>query len=393
MKLLYYTCPPFLDCDLPYLKAQKKNVKELITIIDLPSYFLQSSILDIAQQIPKPGIYKASLYKEIVLFKDYLDLDKTYVVNRTSKKVFSLSNLLLNIKLFFFVLSIKPDVIHSTVFYDIQELLLYFFRKKTIVTVHDPFPHSGERNFRKYFFKKAGFSLLNNFIILNKKQKTQFISNYKLEHKNVYESNLSVYNVYNLYSSQCEGNKPMKNILFFGRISPYKGISILLEAMKNVHRVHPDVKLIIAGNGKFYFDKTEFEQLEYIEFLNRYIPNIELVKLINDSMFVVCPYTDATQSGVVMTSYAFCKPVIASNVGGMAEMVIEEETGLIIEPNNIIELQNSIVRLISDQVLLAGMEKIIFKHFHQGERGWAGISEALFHIYCIISNKKIKKIH
>jgi glycosyltransferase involved in cell wall biosynthesis len=390
MRLLYYTRPPFLDCDLPYLKAQKKNINELYTIIDLPPFLLRSSLLDITKQISKPGIYKASLYKEIVFFQDYLDLDKTYVVNRTNKKAISVSNLILNIKLFLFILKKRPAIIHSTVFYDFQELLLYFFRKKTIVTVHDPFPHSGESNFRKSFFRKLGFTLLNNFIILNKKQKAQFIAIYKLKNKNVYESNLGIYNVYNLYLEEHSKNKPLKNILFFGRISPYKGINILLEAIKYVHQINPEIKLIIAGNGKYYFDKTEFEQLDYIEFRNRYIPNTELVNLINESLFIVCPYTDATQSGVIMTSYAFCKPVIASNVGGLSEMVIDKVTGNLIEPNSIIELQNSIIQLLSNQNLLVAMEKNIFNHFHQGERGWTKISEDLFEVYNILNNPKYK---
>ena len=387
MKLLYYTCPPFLDFDLSYLKAQRDNVSELYTIINLPTYSLRSSLIDISKQISKPGIYKASIYKEFVFFEDYLDLDKTYVVNRTNKKVFSISNLILNIKLFHFILILRPNIIHTTIFFDFQELLLFFFRKNTIITVHDPFLHTGEENFRKRFFRKLGFALLNNFIILNKKQKFQFIVANKLRKKNIYESYLSIYNSYTLFLKKSTENKPRKSILFFGRISPYKGIDILLEAMKNVHLVYPDVKLIIAGNGEYYFDKTSFEQLDYIEFRNKYIPNTELVKLIDESLFIVCPYIDATQSGVIMTSYALCKPVIASNVGGLAEIIIENETGLLIEPNSIKELQNSIIRLISDHELLASMESNIFKYFHQGNRGWAKISEDLSLIYSSIIKK------
>jgi glycosyltransferase involved in cell wall biosynthesis len=381
MKLLYYTKPPFLDCDLPYLKSQKDNISELYTIIDLPPFFLQSSLLNISNQIPKSGIYKASLYKEITFFKDYVDLDKTYVVNRINQKGLYIPNLILNIKLFLFIFKLRPTVIHSTVFYDFQELLLYFFRKKTILTVHDPFPHTGEGNFRKSFFRKLGFTLLNNFVILNQNQRAQFIISNKLKNKNVYDSSLGVYDAYKLYSEQFLENMPLKNILFFGRISPYKGINVLLEAMKYVHQIHPDIKLIIAGNGEYYFDKTEFEQLDYIELRNRYIPNAELVTLIKNSLFIVCPYTDATQSGVIMTSYAFCKPVVASNVGGLSEMVIDKVTGCLVEPNNIIELQNSIIQLILNQNLLGEMEKNIFDHYHQGERGWARISKDLLKIY------------
>ena len=390
MRLLYYTKPPFLDCDLPYLKEQKKNIEEIFTIIDLPPFFLQSSLLNITSQNPKSGIYKASLYKEIVFFEDFLDIDKTYVVNRTSSKVLSISNLILNVKLFFFFFKLNPDIIHSTVFYDIQEFLLYFFRKKTILTVHDPFPHKGETNYRKSFLRKLGFILLNNFVILNKKQKTEFIATYKLNKKNIYESNLSIYNVYKLFLEQNSDTNPSKNILFFGRVSPYKGIDVLLKAMKNVHHINPDLKLIVAGNGEYYFDTTEFEKLTYIEFRNRYIPNVELVKLIKDSLFVVCPYIDATQSGVIMTSYVFCKPVIASNVGGLSEMVIDKVTGYLVEPNNIIELQNSIIELVSNKKLLDTMEKNVYDHFHHGQRGWTKISKDLFIVYNTIINDNKK---
>lgn len=390
MKLLYYTKPPFLDCDLPYLKEQKKNSDDIFTIIDLSPFSLQSSLLDISVQSPKSGIYKATTYREILFFKDFIDIDKTYVVNRTSAKVFSIANLILNIKLFFFIFKLNPDIIHSTVFYDIQELLLYFFKKKTILTVHDPFPHSGESSNRKSLSRKLGFILLSNFVILNKVQKEEFIAAYNLENKTVHVSNLSIYSVYDLYAKEHYAQSPSNSILFFGRISPYKGIDLLLEAMKEVHKHFPDLKLIIAGNGKYYFDKTEYEKLDYIEFRNRYIPNSELVQLINESLFTVCPYTDATQSGVIMTAYAFCKPVVASNVGGLSEVVIDQVTGRLVESNSIIELQKILIELLSNQNFLVSMKKDIFDLYHQGEKGWVRISQDLLQVYKLINiaNKK-----
>ena len=387
MRLLYYTKPFFLDCDLPYLKEQKKNIKELYTIIDLPLYFLQSSLLKINKQIPKSGIYKASVYKEIAFFKDFIDLDKTYVVNRINQKGLYLPNLILNVKLFLFILKIRPTVIHTTVFYDFQELLLYFFKKKTVLTVHDPFPHSGENNSRVSFFRKIAFKLLRNFIILNAKQKSEFITSNKLKYKNVFESSLGVYDVYNLFMKRTDKAEESKSILFFGRISPYKGIHILLEAMKSLHQIYPEVKLIIAGSGEYYFDKTEFERLDYIDFRNRYIPNGELAQLINESLFIVCPYTDATQSGVIMTSYAFCKPVVASNVGGLSEMVIDMVTGILVEPTDTVDLQNTMITLISNQNLLEAMEVNIKTHFYYGYKGWRHISRNLCEVYEIVCKK------
>ena len=376
-----------MDCDLPYLNQQKGNVKDIYTIIDLPCYLLQSSLLNISKQIPKSGIYKASLYKEFDIFKDFIDLDSTFVVNRINKNAFYIPNLILNIKLFLFIFKLRPSIIHTTLFYDFQDLLLYFFRRKTLLTVHDPFPHSGENSRRVSFFRKIGFKLLNNFIILNTKQKREFIASNKLKYKNVFDSSLGVYDVYHLYSKQTTKLERSNSILFFGRISPYKGIHILLEAMKSLHLIHPEVKLIIAGSGEYYFDKTEFEQLDYIDFRNRYIPNEELVKLLNESLFVVCPYTDATQSGVIMTSFAFCKPVVASDVGGLAEMVIDKVTGRLVEPNNSIDLKNTMISLISNQNLIEAMKHNIKTHFYLGDKGWKQISKNLFAVYEIVSKK------
>jgi glycosyltransferase involved in cell wall biosynthesis len=224
-------------------------------------------------------------------------------------------------------------------------------------------------------------------VILNTKQKSEFIASNKLQNKNVFESSLGIYDVYKLYTKPNLLRDTQKSILFFGRISPYKGIHILLAAMKSLHQIHPEVKLIIAGSGEYYFDKTEFEQLDYIDFRNRYIPNEELVRLIQDSMFIVCPYTDATQSGVIMTSYAFCKPVVASDVGGLAEMVLDKVTGNLVEPNNCIDLKNTIISLISNQKLLEAMERNIKTHFYSGNKGWKQISKNLFSVYEIVRKK------
>ena len=104
-----------------------------------------------------------------------------------------------------------------------------------------------------------------------------------------------------------------------------------MPAMKKVHKVLPSLKLVVAGKGEYYFDKSAYDKLDYIQFVNRFIPDIELANLIANSIFVVVPYTEATQSGVIMSAYAFAKPVIATNVGGLPEMVGNDEFGKIIE--------------------------------------------------------------
>ena len=65
-------------------------------------------------------------------------------------------------------------------------------------------------------------------------------------------------------------------------------------------------------------------------------------------LVIVCPYTDASQSGVVLTAYAFGKPVVATRVGGLPEYVEDGVTGLLVPPRNPQALAEALVRLLRD---------------------------------------------
>jgi glycosyltransferase involved in cell wall biosynthesis len=67
------------------------------------------------------------------------------------------------------------------------------------------------------------------------------------------------------------------------------------------------------------------------------------VGLIKEAKLIVCPYIDATQSGVLMTAFALHKPVIASSVGAFAEHIKNDVNGLLVKPSNSNELAKSII--------------------------------------------------
>lgn len=388
MKILYFTKPFYLDSDLPYLKEQKNNGVNIYTIIDLPTFFLKSSILNIETQIPKPGIINASLYEEFKLFEDYLDLEKTFIINRVEKKALAFSNLILNFKLFYFVFKNKFDLIHTTFFYDIAEFLLYYFRKKTVITVHDPFPHLGETNKRKTIFRYLGFKLLHNFILLNKTQLNKFVNHYGMNKKRIHTNTLGTYSSFELFKP-LQLYDDLNFILFFGRVSPYKGIEYLLEAMLEVNKEFKNVKLIVAGSGTYHFDISKFQDLEFIKIINRYITNSELVSLISKAKFVICPYLTATQSGVIMTSFNFGVPVIATNVGGLSETVIHGKNGLLIPPKNVKKMSESIISLLTDEKKIIDMRKDIESNYFLGNRSWFSISRKYKEIYKNILDKNL----
>ena len=127
-------------------------------------------------------------------------------------------------------------------------------------------------------------------------------------------------------------------LLFFGFIRKYKGLDILLDAMKILQPNFPTIKLLIAG--EFYGDQKNYdEQIERLNLSNQlilhthFIADSEVKYYLCAADVVVQPYRSATQSGVTPLAYHFEKPMIVTNVGGLPALVPDNKVGLIAEPN------------------------------------------------------------
>ena len=95
--------------------------------------------------------------------------------------------------------------------------------------------------------------------------------------------------------------------------------------------------------------------IAYIHILNRRIPYREIPNLFYGAKFLILPYIDASQSGVIPLAYTFSKPVIVSNVGSLSEYVDHGKTGLIFESGNTEQLANHIIDLIKNRDLCTEM--------------------------------------
>ena len=389
MKILYYTLTSFLDCDLPLIKTFRKMGHEVFLVFELLPYQLKSNIIDIKKQIPKVGLLPLTSYKEFHLFSNFIAVDKAFILNRPCK-VYSWENVKLRREFHHLVEIINPDVIHCTNFIDIPDLFLYFYKKKIIQVVHDPFPHSGENTLRKKIRRKIGFMFIKRFVLLNENQKEEFIRRTKINGKYVFTNRLGTYDYLNYFKPTGQEESKEKIILFWGRISPYKGIEYLLEAMEIVHKQISNAKLVIAGAGHIYFDYSPYTNKNYIELINRYITLNELGKLLSSATVVVCPYTDATQSGVVMSSFTYQVPVVATDVGGLSEMIEDHVTGLLVPPKDSQELAKSLTYLLKSNETIDKYRKNIYKYCHEGKYSWQSIASEYIQIYRTI-RKKIEK--
>lgn len=126
-------------------------------------------------------------------------------------------------------------------------------------------------------------------------------------------------------------------ILFFGFVREYKGLDLLLHAMADPEIRNLGVKLIVAGefyeDEKPYFDlihKLEISDLIILH--SHFISDQEVRYYFSVASLVVQPYRSATQSGVTQVAYQFNKPMVVTDVGGLAEIVPDGKCGYVVAP-------------------------------------------------------------
>lgn len=151
-----------------------------------------------------------------------------------------------------------------------------------------------------------------------------------------------VYDIFGKAVSKEEAQKKLnlntadKHILFFGFIRKYKGLDLLLNALANIKLKTLNIKLIVAG--EFYDNKDEYLQLikengleNNVIIRSAFIPSEEVKYYFCAADIIVQPYHTATQSGVTQIAYHFARPMLVTNVGGLAEIVTHNRVGYVTE--------------------------------------------------------------
>ena len=177
---------------------------------------------------------------------------------------------------------------------------------------------------------------------------------------------LSPHPVYNIFGDKVDKNSARKFIrdrygtdvtgerviLFFGYIRKYKGLPYLIKAMKQL-KSELNVKLLVVG--EFYEDEKPTHELissldlkDSVTVISDYIPNEEVKYFFCASDVLVLPYIDATQSGIIQIAYYYDKPVIATDVGGLSEVVIDGKTGFVIEPKSEKAISEAVERFYTE---------------------------------------------
>ena len=133
-------------------------------------------------------------------------------------------------------------------------------------------------------------------------------------------------------------NSEDKHLLFFGFVRKYKGLDLMLKAISDSRIKAMGIKLIIAG--EFYDDKTEYTDLiadlgiaKNIIMKSDFIPANKVKDYFCSADMITQTYRTATQSGVTQIAYSFDRPMLVTDVGGLAEIVPHNKVGYVTSQN------------------------------------------------------------
>lgn len=288
------------------------------------------------------------------------------------------------------------DVLHVQWFI-LSPVDSYYIKKiknigiKIVVTVHDILPFN--KKFYDYKCHKDIYEAANHIIVQAKPNIERINSVFReIGDKVVYIPHGNFINHVDIIQKE-EARKLLnidldkKVILFFGQIKKVKGLDILLKAYYKFTKENKEENVLLLVAGKVWDD--DFDRYKAI--INKidrdkircdikYIPDEEISWYYCAADVNVLPYREVYQSGVVHLACAYEKAVIATKVGSFPEVIIDGESGILVETENVDKLECAIKKLILNEKKLIDMGKKGKKHIEENF-SWDKISREIEKLY------------
>jgi len=199
-------------------------------------------------------------------------------------------------------------------------------RKKThtFQVIHEVIPHEGDRQVKGVdFMNKVICKTADTIVLRNKKYVQDMIDRYHVKADRV--KYLELWRRYPGYTKPLHPGR----VLFFGRINPYKGADNLLEIARNC----PDIQFSVVGRVDPQMQQVvdELKKEKNVRLNNDYVSDEEMREEFIQSDWVIVPYNSASQSGIIIDAYKYSRPVVAFDVGAIAEQVEDKKSGYLIQ--------------------------------------------------------------
>ncbi|HEX4945517.1 MAG TPA: glycosyltransferase family 4 protein [Blastocatellia bacterium] len=276
--------------------------------------------------------------------------------------------------------AVNPQIVHVLSGFLWMDLALPLLRSRALVTtVHDAHIHPGDRE-SSALGHSLGWKCATQVSVHAEAIKQQLVQDRGVKPDKVHVVPHGTYDFYRRWASD-EINEEPNTVLFFGRIWDYKGLQYLIEAEPLITARVPNARIVIAGRGE---DFGKYERLmvnrDRFVVLNERIPDEAVARLFQQASVVVCPYIEASQSGVLALANAFGKPVVATTVGGIPEMIAHGKTGLLVPPRDTQSLAEAIITLLQNHTLRQEM-RLHAQQQAQTELSWKSIAKRTLAVY------------
>jgi len=296
-------------------------------------------------------------YPKFIYPVDQLDKESKKKISSDARFILDCLNPFTWLKVFSIIKEKKPDLLifHwvspflSPVFTTISFLTKHFTKTKTLSVCHNVLPH--EKRFTDKFLAKSLFRYVDYFLVHSKKDLKDLTSIKK--NANVKLGFMPMFDFFekkNISKSKLRAKLGLKNkvILFFGIVREYKGLIYLIRALPKVLK-STNLDLLIVGEfwggkNKYLKEIKDLKLQNNVKIIAKYVPDEEVSDYFSVSDVLVLPYINATQSAILQTAFAFNKPVITTNVGGLKEVVDDGKTGFVVPPRNSSLLSESIIK-------------------------------------------------
>lgn len=243
-----------------------------------------------------------------------------------------------------------------------------------VFTAHDAIPHPGDRFIGWDSLMRANLRRADGVLLLSEHVRDQLIARYRYP---VQRTWIVPHGPLAFPGQKLESDRPDRpqRLLFFGRIRPYKGLSLLLEAFTRIADRH-DLYLAVVGGGELDARAARLATHPRVHLDNRWIPESEVAAIFAAADLVVVPCVEASQSGVVAAAYGMGVPVVVTPVGGLREQVTVGETGWVAADTTVEALADAILTLCTNRALYARC-RAGARQAGQIDDAWDGIAERM----------------
>jgi len=278
-------------------------------------------------------------------------------------------------KLLRYAATAKPKIFHilwNSRFQFVDRTLIMFYYtlvgKKVVLTVHNvnTRKRDGTDSALNRLTLRIQYQMARHLFVHTEKMHRELIEDYGVQPARISVIPFGINNaVPNTSLTPAEAKKRLgiegreKAVLFFGRITEYKGLEYLVEALKQIQSRHETFRLIIAGKPGIayaeYWNKVQESirvglKKDSVLIRGDFIPDEETEVYFKAADALVLPYKDIYQSGVLFLGHSFGLPVLAADVGSLKDDIVEGSNGLVFKPEDPTDLARALEEYFSSEL-------------------------------------------